>query len=38
MVGNKRYYPTSAKQDGTTPNIRITEKNKSKKIAAKIFL
>ena len=41
MVGNKRYYPTSAKQDGTTLNIRKTEKRKKtekgKKIVLKIF-
>ena len=27
VVGNKRYYPTSAKHDGTTLNIRKTKKN-----------
>ena len=37
MVGNKRYYPTSAKQDGTTPNIRKTEKTKVKKLLLKYF-
>ena len=29
---NERYYPTSAKHDGTTLNIRKTEKNKGKNI------
>ena len=36
VAGNERYYPTLAKHDGTTLNIRKTEKNKSKKIVIKI--
>ena len=39
MAGNERHYPTSAKHDGTTLNIRKTEKNKGKKIVVKtVFL
>ena len=37
VVGNKRYYPTSAKQYGTTLNIRKTEKNKVKKLSLRYF-
>ena len=36
VAGNERYYPTLAKYDGTTLNIRKTEKNKDKKIVVKI--
>ena len=36
MAGNERHYPTSAKHDETTLNIRETEKNKGKKTVVKI--
>ena len=36
VAGNERYYPTSAKYDGTTLNIRKTEKNKVKELVVKI--
>ena len=37
VVDNKRYYPTSAKQDETTLNIGKTGKTKVKKMSLKYF-
>ena len=37
VVGNKKCYDTSAKQDGTIINIRKTEKNESKVYPNKKF-
>ena len=37
MIGNKKYHPTPEKQDGTTLNIRKTEKQGSYVFSKKRF-